>query len=241
MDNDDPMPPGAVPLTLACNVCGSAIHTWHDPEAPGWVIAKLSRSIACVGCIARADGAAMARQAADRLEIRSQMWETLCPHEFRAPLDFARNGRELYDRLMAWQFGPRGLFLSGRTGKCKTRYLLRVLEREFLAGRSCAFVAHIDFRREVSYLSQTDPLAMRRYMAVLMKADVVLFDDLGAGVITAAGEEAFEGMLAARCRNGKPTLFSANSEIDALGTRFSADRSEPILRRLREFSEQVKV
>ena len=72
---------------------------------------------------------------------------------------------------------------------------------------------------------------MRRYLTVLTRSDVVLFDDLGAGVITAAGEEAFEGMLSARCRNGKPTLFSANGGIEALAARFSVDRSGPIVRR----------
>lgn len=39
------------------------------------------------------------------------------------------------------------------------------------------------------------------YLTVLAKSDVVLFDDLGAGVV-AAGRRgvAFEGMLSARCR-----------------------------------------
>ena len=234
-------PPGAVALTLSCNVCGAAIHTWHEPDVPRSMIQRLSRSVACELCIARADGEAMARKAADRLEVRSQAWETLCPHEFRQPLDFNKCNRQTHDLLMAWQYGPKGLLVTGRTGLCKTRFLCRLLEREFLAGRSCAFVAHIDFRREVSFLSQTDAAAMRRYLTVLTRSDVVLFDDLGAGVITVAGEEAFEGMLSARCRNGKPTLFSANGGIEALASRFSVDRSGPIVRRLGEFTEQIKL
>lgn len=242
----DELPPSFTPITLSCNVCGSAIHTHHEwtPEmladpVGASMFARLTRSVACEQCIDTADGKRMARQAAERLETRTQQWATLCPAEFRKPLDFAKVRRDLHDRLMAWKYGPKGLLVSGPTGHGKTRLMFALMQREHAAGRFCAFVAHIDFRREVSFLSQTDAAAMRRYLAVLMRAEVVLFDDLGAGVITPAGEEAFEMMLAKRTRDGKPMLFTANAP-ETLPGRFSADRSAPIMRRIWEFTDHVK-
>lgn len=236
---DDPIPPGAVHLTLACNVCGGAIYTHHDPDAPAWVVAMLARSIACAGCLPRANGEAMARRAADRLEVRCQQWETLCPHEFRKPLDWTRCSVELHAKVTAWQFGARGLVLSGRTGLCKTRFACVVLGREFAAGRSCVFVTHADFRREVSYLAHVDAEAMRRYLGLLMRADVVLCDDLGGGIATPAGDEAFEMLLAKRARDGKPMLATCNAP-DKLAQKFVSDRGEAIVRRLWENCEHVR-
>lgn len=237
----DNIPPGQCAITVACNICGGPIHTHHDADAPQWALTVLLRCVACVNCIDRADGKEKSRRAGERLEVRSLQWATLCPHEFRKALDWTRCDRRLHDRLMAWSTGERGLYVHGRTGLSKTRFLFCVLHREHLAGRSCAFVVHADFRREVSFLAQTDAVAMRRYLSVLTRADVVLFDDLGNGVITPAGEEAFEMVLGSRTRNGKPTLFTSNTGPEKLAERFSAERSGPILRRITEFCEDVKL
>lgn len=84
------------------------------PDVPRSMI-HADRSVACeLLCITRADGEAMARKATDRLEVRSQAWETLCPHEFRQPLDFNKCNQQNMTRLMAWRYRARGAAGHGR-------------------------------------------------------------------------------------------------------------------------------
>jgi DNA replication protein DnaC len=232
------IPPGHVPLVAPCAMCGGEIHTHYDPVG-AWAVPKLLKSMACESCIDSATGTEMAKQAAERLERQSATWETLCPYEFKKPIDWTKCKIAHSDRIMAWQFGAVGLYVHGVTGLSKTRFLFRLMHREWLAGKTCAFVAHPDFRREVGYLAQTDQAAMWRYANVLLKVDVLMFDDLGAGVVTAAGEEAFEWLLAKRCRNGKPILFSSNVDTGRVGKLFSEERRMPIVRRIVEFTKEI--
>jgi len=228
-------------VDATCIVCGCGIRTTADVDCDPIMLRQLLRSLACNSCAEKRKQNDILTEAAQRLERRSTNWQQLCPPEFRKPIDFNRPGakRVNFDDVMKWKYDGRGLLVHGRTSRCKTRFLFSLMEREYNEGKRCAYVAHADYRREISWLAQTDAAALKRYMEVLLRADLVLFDDLGNGVITPTSEEAFEMLLASRTRNGLPFLFSTNETTKSLQAKFSPDRQEPIMRRIIEFTTPI--
>lgn len=223
-----------------CAKCGASImvEVPIDPDARKLVSGLLAR-VACEGCTEIA-GARKIEQTrtASQMERLSQ-WRQLCPDEFKKPIDFKLCSKKLHAAIMAWEFGTRGLIATGRTGRCKTRFMFKLCEREFYAGRSLAYVRHSDFREKVSRFAYEDAGKLYRYLRPLREVDIVFFDDLGKGRFTDATEEAFESLLDFRTRGGKPILFTTNDGSESLQARLSADRGEPIIRRIFDFCEPI--
>jgi hypothetical protein len=197
------------------------------------------QGVAHQNCIATEIGRREAVRAKQDLNERFELWQKICPDEFKQAIDFQRCARELYNLVMAWTYSGRGIIASGRTGRCKTRFLFKLCEREFFAGRSVEYVRHPDFREKVSRLAYDDATKLYHYTKKFLTADIVFFDDLGKGRITAASEEAIESLINARTIAGLPIFFTTNDGDESLQARLSEDRGEPMLRRILDFCEPI--
>ena len=235
-------------VQVACNICTMPMMIPLPMEKDAREIADKMRAMcppAHEACIDQrvADRAEKVQDTTDA-ERRAQ-WAKICPEEFREPFSINRvdsaireTVRRNYAKIMAWRFeSRRGIIAYGRTSRCKTRILFKLCEREFMAGRSVEYVRHPDFRETVSRLSFSDQVAARRYVRKFEQADIVLFDDLGKGRITEASEEAIESLINHRKMFRKPIFFSTNDGADSLQARLSADRGEPMIRRILDFCE----
>jgi hypothetical protein len=169
---------------------------------------------------------------------RSKEWETLCPPEFRKRLDWTKRNadRRKYERVMDWRFGEQGLLIVGTSQQCKTRFMFKLLEREFNGGKKVAALTHAEMRRKLSSL---EIQAAVKLVTFWVKLDLLFIDDLGGGMVTRMSEEAFEDVLCGRGSNGRPTMFTTNLSMDRLANRFSEDRSQAIMRRLLENCAQL--
>lgn len=185
-----------------------------------------------------------------RVELINK-WKRICPPEFLAPIDFDICGQSFkgqHDRIMKWVYGGHsiagsdqkaGLIAFGKTGRCKTRFIFKLCEREILQGREVVYVRHPEFREKVSRLSFHNANDLFYYLKPLRLADILFFDDLGKARITDASEEAIESIIDERTRNGRPIFFTTNEGDESLGARLSQDRGEPMLRRIFDFCDLV--
>ena len=74
----------------------------------------------------------------------------------------------------------------------------------------------------------------------LASVDVVFFDDLGKAKMTDRVEAELFALFERRAANMKPTIVTTNLAGRDWRALFSKEKSDPFLRRLREFCEAVK-
>jgi DNA replication protein DnaC len=231
-----------------CNYCREPFTAaWcPHPFRPGelWIGQK-----ACPRCLAeyqdsqrRGTAAAEEKIAKARHEAR---WAELCPVEFKTVEEGGetdpnrlRLEQPRFADALSWRFGKTGLLLIGPSGSCKTRVAWRIVRREFEAGRRVmAMKAHgfgiecVD--RRTSRGGFTD------WYRQLVRVPLLFIDDLGKGRFTDDVESHFFGLIDERTENGRPLIITSNSTGNALKERMSADRGEPIIRRLRDYCQTI--
>lgn len=178
-------------------------------------------------------------------ERREAAWAKLCPVEFRLPreaggqTELARMDRErpAWRRVLEWRYGPRGLIVRGETGHLKTRATWRLLRRLWDEGRTIRALTAARFDRECRDAGGTFTLSA--WFDQLGSVDALFLDDLGKARWTPATEAQFFDLVDQRTREGKPLVYTTNDNGDSLAARLSADCAEPLIRRLRDFSEQI--
>lgn len=174
-----------------------------------------------------------------RLEERKKRFHELCP-----PLYLETDPTKLpmveFEKVMAWEYGPKGLIISGDTGKGKTRcaWLLmkKVILSKNLQFRVKAFDC-VSFGRELAsrYRAET----AEYWLDELGKIDIVFFDDLGKFKLTERVEAELFGIVEQRCANMKPIIATTNDDGESLVARMTDGRGSPLIRRLREFCDIV--
>jgi len=172
---------------------------------------------------------------------RLTSWKTLCPPEFQKPLrwkDTTANRTNL-NKVLNWTYGERGLLVLGDNGLCKTRFMWRLLEREWNAGRTIAAHLHGQWRQTISTLAASDQGRALTFISDLAKVEILFIDDLGKGRATPASEEGFFTLIDARMRFCRPTLFTSNLTIESLDQHFSEEFAGSIQRRILDRCEVV--
>lgn len=135
-----------------------------------------------------------------------------------------------------------GLGLVGPAGAGKTRCMGQLIGRLCLEhGLLVRAVAATEFSHRVSTLAFDRVAKLESYLKELSTVPVLFVDDVGKGRLTDRVEAEFYYLLERRTAYGKPTLWTSNSNAAALLRLFSADRGEPIVRRLAEFSHVVNI
>lgn len=169
-------------------------------------------------------------------------WKSFCPVEFQKEIDWRKSGanRTNLNKVLSWTFGEKGLLVRGGNGKCKTRFMWRLLEREWNMGRTIIAHAHTHFRELVSSLASSDQVRLISFVNSLNKAQILFIDDLGKGRSTPASEEVFFDVLDCRMRNCKPTLFTMDISVEALHAQFSSEYGLALIRRIIERCDEIE-
>ena len=71
------------------------------------------------------------------------------------------------------------------------------------------------------------------------RAEILFIDDIGKEKYTERVESEFYDLIETRTAHMRPIIWTANANGVGLAAMMSPDRGEPILRRLREFTEII--
>lgn len=155
--------------------------------------------------------------------------------------------RSVIERVMQWQPGPKGLLLSGPTGRGKTRATFALYRRLLVDElRDARFYFAGDFFNKLQGEVQYGRDDAAGWISATAARPILILDDLGQqAMLTARADWAeawFFSLLDRRLSNRLPLIVSTNlpaTEI-AGSTSGAAVRQEPLLRRLLELCEVVK-
>lgn len=237
-----------VPIDTACNICGGPIRLMMPEVARGqWdaAVSGLVRMAVHDECYRHRLNEDKKRERAEQVAAqvvkRNEYWTGICPPEFQKELDFTDPAckKSNFDKVMAWKFGAKGLMIHGRSGRCKTRFLYKLLYREFINCRKIMAMRHQQFRMTISLLASNNQENLAKLMARLVSTDILFLDDLGKGTLTPASEEALSEVIDFRTSYDRPIFFSTNDDFTSLKTRLSPDRGEPIIRRILDKCEVI--
>ena len=81
----------------------------------------------------------------------------------------------------------------------------------------------------------------RDRISAAKRTEILFLDDIGKEKYTERVESEFYDLIETRTSNLRPTLWTTNASASQLSAMMSADRGEPVLRRLKEFTEIVTV
>lgn len=217
-----------------CQKCGQLF----TPACP----TKLAEFIhVCPACSERQaveDGQRLAARVQAAGANRRGRWEDLCPQSNRETLPHKLPRPLLLQRVLTWQFGPRGLVLHGETGLGKTRCAWLLVKREWETGRK--FRA-LDCTAAFNYgaLFGESAAAAACWVDQLITVDLLLLDDVFKVKLTDSFEQALFAIIAKRGEWNRPIIATLNDTGDSLRERMSPDRAVPMIRRLRENCDAV--
>ena len=181
--------------------------------------------------------AAIEQQEATSLELAvkslRQSWRSYCPKEFHTCDRAKLSNPAKLDEALDWKYGPNGLVLYGPTGKGKTRIAWIILEREFMRGRRVAFLDSMAGIHYASKFSESGR-AVECWLMGKIKADILLMDDVFKNKLTDSFENVIFTVIDQRIQRQLPIIITSNDTGKSLATRMTGDRSQPLLRRLRE-------
>lgn len=176
-------------------------------------------------------------------------YNATCPPEYRE-LDprhpTAVKYRQAIGSVLGWIRNPKGLMITGPTGRCKTRAVWALLRR----------LAHEDGVITRAYHSQDFFSALAGEVKygrddaaawIDRKAwhPVVFIDDFGQEALLANREDWAQGwwlrFVDLRLQRGLPLILTTNLTSEGIAeAQASGIRSEPLLRRLREMCTVVR-
>ena len=219
----------------ACAECGTAF------DAPGAYL--LGRFVAynafCAVCLPKV----RETQEKERMDlIRRRLeaqWLEVCPDEFITVDRRLLPDAAMFDRVMGWSFGARGLVAAGKSGTGKSRSCWALLHREFVAGRSIFALSAYDLSRWPS-LVLNEPREADAKAKRMVTTDILYLDDPFKSRLSPTVEETLFATLDERTSRRRPTVFSFNDNFKTLVGRLTTDRGPAFLRRIRDFCEVVK-
>lgn len=265
----DPFDPISVPMQ--CRECGVefrvvVIPSLADdfdphPDRPGW------KHGTCSKCSDAASDGKAAQAKAEAAQAAERVWGDICPAEFKTVqeggptrLDVLEAGSYLQERsdgsvrltysgvldLATKRAGPSPLlYMAGQSGTRKTRIAWRVVRAYFDAEvgtrhpRPVAFLSSWDF--QASAQDSAGRYSSGAWLGSLVRAAVVVLDDLGKTSWTDNTSQAFFELLDQRTVNHRPTVITSNLAGAALRSWLQnsksavlSDATEPILRRIRD-------
>lgn len=205
---------------------------------PAEEVERIEREAAAAESEQRAE-----RDRLDGMEFRKEKWVERCPQKFREPFNFklCKDGVDPDEigRVMKWEFGPKGLYVIGHTGRSKTRAMFTLLRRLYVEeNRQFTWVDGFRFANEAA-AAWGDCDETEKWLASVCKPSIYFIDDL-AKKWTASTEEAAFALLDRRGAANKPTFITINYSGDELRKMtYDAKVLEPFLRRVKDYMEIV--
>ena len=168
--------------------------------------------------------------------LRGVRWKHICPAEFLATEPYRLPHPHKLQRLLAWQYGTKGVMLHGPTGGGKSRCAWLLLKREFEAGRT---VAALDCSAGLTYAAKysASAEAVERWVSRLSSVELLLLDDAWKAKLTDSFEGALFTVINRRTEARLPLVVTCNDTGESLRARMSQDRGDALVRRLREFCQ----
>jgi hypothetical protein len=196
----------------------------------------------CNSCVEASDAEAVAEVKAKANAEKQREWEAICPPLYRAT-DRQRLSPALLAQADGWTPGSKALAFVGAAGTGKTRTMFELLKRLHFEGRRVFAVSAVRLARASADQFSDEKEARASAKAILeqaTRAEILFIDDLGKQRFTERAELDLFSLLEHRTSHLLATHWTANANSSELEKMLSADRGEPILRRLSEFSEVVK-
>ena len=222
----------------ACGECFSPMQT----EVISFLGRRLEYAVLCESCQQRLAAERDAEEARNRAERLADAFDAMCPPLYRES-DPQRLAGAFLRECEAWEFSPEGLGFIGAPGTGKTRCAWRLLRRLHFAGRRVYGLTATAYAKACADQFHDDPEVKAGAEAVLrrcQRVEVLLLDDMGKQRFTERAEMELFALLEHRTGNLLPTVWTANAEKGDLKKMLSADRAEPLIRRLVEFSRVVR-
>lgn len=192
------------------------------------------------------------KQAAAELEVRWRQasWEKRCPERYREAWrwDLVKPGVQRSEvlKVTAWQYGERGLYIYGESGRSKTRALYVLLKRLILAERRDVKIFDGPGFSTAASRAFSEPAETDRWLDPICRVAVLVIDDLGKRWTPATEDAAFT-VIDRRTAAKLPTLVTANYTGEQLQQMSNArnelaiirDMTSPLRRRLTDYSDAV--
>lgn len=214
-----------------CRVC-------REPfELPPFVIAAKYVHV-CPSCSEKQAEEDQQTTLENAKHLKETRWKLLCPPEFQDtnPAKLPNPGK--LDRVMNWQYQPKGLMLWGATGRGKSRCAWVLLKREYDAGKSISAL-NSSFGYEYSrrfVLSAADAVKWVDHQCFV---DLLLLDDVLKVKLTDSVEQALFVIVNYRTEYQLPIIFTTQDTGDTLIARTSEDRGGALVRRIREYTTAI--
>lgn len=160
--------------------------------------------------------------------LQAEMWQKICPPDFRAAWDPRKGNAGLLKRVLAYdpKLG-RGLLILGPSGAGKTRCAWALVKQIMDGGMPVTFMASIDLPDE----NQRE----------MIHAPCLVIDDLGNDKMQGNRETIVLKILRSRMDWKKPTIITTQFNGERLMERFSdGHTAQAIVRRLRESFDNVQ-
>lgn len=218
-------------VELNCVKCGAIT------QVPAFLTASAkSYGVLCNTCCDLSAAEILKSAVALSKEIRAQQWTRVCPSEYQNTEAIKLPKGNRLAKLMAWEYGPRGFFLIGKTRAGKSRCAWLLAKREFLAGKS---VRCLDYSAAFDYGSRFHDGVkdVQQWIEKYCACDVLLLDDVFKAKLSDSFEQALFIVIARRTETQKPMIVTANDNFDTLKSRMTADRGPAIVERLKEFCQ----
>lgn len=192
-------------------------------------------------CLDAYHDALKAKQFALFNEKKMASWDVMCPKNFRQPINarFKGYNAQKEEAVCRWIYDACGLLLIGPSGRCKSRFAWKILQREFDGGKTVGGWTHSDFRMTITALASAEMVQATNFCTKLARLDLLLLDDLGKGRRTPASEEALFTIIDARAREMRPTIYTMNTALQVFAAQLSEEYREPILRRITEHTARI--
>lgn len=165
-------------------------------------------------------------------------------NEFTPPIYRDTNPESLpkaeLEKVLAWQYGPKGLILCGETRKGKTRCMWLLIRRLLLQGLTVECMTSGEFARQCAEVFAAGGEQPREWFDRITQADALFIDDLGKFKLTERVEAELFDIVEFFTSRGKPLMFTTNGSSATLANQMSADRGPAIIGRVREFCKCVQ-
>ena len=221
--------------TKQCESCGTSFQRTGTPVA-------LRMFHYCSECDEKRKRQQQEENRARELASLNHNWKLICPPIFRETDPRRLPRPKILDEILKWKFGPKGLLIHGPTSLGKSRMAWQLLRREHLEeGRQIIALDLLDLGLELSATLGRSPDYAAELVRGYCRAQILFLDDPFKARLTDRVEEILFAIITRRTDHMKPIICTLNDTGETLLSRLSEDRGAPMIRRLREFSTEVKV
>ena len=178
----------------------------------------------------------------DEMKLRTARWTAICPplyqntDRLKLPDEEARKS---YDKIQLHKFQGRGLVVHGLTRRGKTRAIWDRIKIGYMkTGTTPKYCLGSMFSVLISESFEEHQTS--KILKDFSETPLLFFDDIGQMIFTERVQECLFTILELRCAYLRPTIFTMNDIGQTLKDKFSGNRGDAFVGRLKEFCEIIK-